>query len=365
MIEKVEVIALTEKLIRFHSTKNNPEELHACADFLETYFADSGFEIQRFEQNGIPSIMVTEFGVKKPKVLLNGHFDVVEGDDEQFVPKQEEDKIFGRGALDMKSGLAIMMMLMRQAKEKKWDLGLMMVGDEEVGGFNGTGYLTKLGFGGEIVIIPDGGSAVHRIIEKEKGVLRLVMHAKGESAHGSVPWKGKNAIQLLASAITLVQDAFTPLEKHPEDHWVTTCNIGLIEGGVAANQVAASAKAVCDIRFVEKDTPEKIIERMQKIMPEGIEIEHVMTVPPMTTSSTHPNVALFAEFISACGRTAEYSVAHGSSDGRFFSQQGSNVIICQPDGANHHGRNEWVSIPSMMLYAEVLEKYVTSIAKKS
>lgn len=362
MIDQEQLVALTERLIRFRSTKNNPTQLHACADAIEAYFSDSGLEIQRFEKNGVPSIMITKKGVKKPKVLFNGHFDVVDGEVTQFEPKKQGDKLIGRGALDMKSGVAVLMSLMRQAEQKNWNLGLMLVGDEEMGGFDGTGYLTMLGYGGDIVIIPDGGLAVHRIIEKEKGVLRLVMHAKGEPAHGSAPWKGNSAIHLLAEAITTVHDAFVPLDEHPEDHWVTTCNVGLIEGGVAANQVAPSAKAVCDIRFTEQDMPEDIIDRVKRLMPAGIEIEHTLTVPPMFTPATHPDVAIFAECVAACGRKAEFSLAHGSSDGRFFSQQGSPVIISQPDGEDHHGKNEWVSMSGIALYAQVLEMYLDRVA---
>jgi succinyl-diaminopimelate desuccinylase len=171
--------------------------------------------------------------IKKNTNFLLRILMLVDGEDSQFEPKKQGDKLVGRGALDMKSGVAVMMALMRQSEQKKWNLGLMLVGDEEIGGFDGTGYLTMLGFGGDIVIIPDGGLAVHRIIEKEKGVLRLVLHAKGEPAHGSAPWKGSSAIHVLAEAITTVHDAFVPLDQHPEDHWVTTCNVGLIEGGVS------------------------------------------------------------------------------------------------------------------------------------
>jgi succinyl-diaminopimelate desuccinylase len=357
-------ICLTEELIRYRSTKSNPEALFACADMLASYFAGTGLEIQRFTHEGIPSLLITHPGIKKPKVLLNGHFDVVEAEDDQFIPRREGERLIARGALDMKSGLAVMMSLMKQAKERNWDVGLMLVGDEEVGGFHGSGYLTSLGFGGDVVIIPDGGLAVHRIIEKEKGVLRLALHAKGEPAHGSAPWKGINAIQLLAQAMTSVQKAFTPLEDHPEDHWVTTCNIGLVEGGIAANQVAPSAKAVCDIRFTEHDTVEHIIARVKQYMPEGIEVEHTLTVPPMFTPASHPMVKIFAEVVQQFGRQAEFSLAHGSSDGRFFSQQGSPVIISQPDGADHHGRTEWVSMPSIGLYSDILEAFLERVAKR-
>lgn len=356
-----ELIHLTEELIRIRSTHDRPENIRACVDFVERFFDGTRLSVQRFERNGIPSIIITR-ETKTPKVFLCGHLDVVEGDDDQFEPRRDGDRLYGRGALDMKSGDAVMMTLMRDLAMTKHDVGLMLTGDEEVGGFNGTGFLVAQGFSCEVAIIPDGGTAVHRIVQKEKGIVRVALRAEGKTSHASAPWNGKNAIALLAEAIGRLEHVFLPLHEHPEDHWTTTCSVGRIEGGQVVNQVPSSAVAFCDIRHTEEERPEDILTRLAKEMPAGVTVEHQLTAPMVNVDLTHPLVAAFQTVLTKHGLTPEIGFDHGSSDGRFFAEKNIPVIISQPDGANLHAKDEWVDMKSIGLYYEVLREFVERVA---
>ncbi len=126
-----EIITLTQELIRFRTVKNNPQEIKSGVDFIKKYLSGCGVLIQEFESAGKPSLFITYTKTKRPKLLLNGHLDVVEGEEEQFIPKIIGNKLYGRGAVDMKAGLATMLFLMKELSEQKPDIGLMIVSDEK------------------------------------------------------------------------------------------------------------------------------------------------------------------------------------------------------------------------------------------
>ncbi|HLD20875.1 MAG TPA: M20/M25/M40 family metallo-hydrolase [Patescibacteria group bacterium] len=362
MSTQEELLQTTKELIAFQTTEDRPGQLQICADYIENFFSGTGLTVQRFEHEGIPSVVVTK-GTKTPMVFLSGHFDVVPGDPEQFVPSIEGEKLFGRGAMDMKSGDAAMMHLMRDLATTDHSIGLMLTGDEEVGGFNGTEKLLKAGYVSKVAIIPDGGEAAHQVMKGQKGIFRVTLTAHGVNAHGSTPWLGENAINRLVRILPLIEAQFLDLAEHPADHWVTTLNVGRIQGGVATNQVPDIATAHLDIRFPQSDSPEQIEAHIRAILPGGVEAAFSLLGPPVDVSMNHPLARPFLDAIRTCGREPQWGVDHGGSDGRFFAEHGTLVLISQPDGGNLHAPGEWVHIPSIKFYYDVLKSYVNSVAR--
>jgi succinyl-diaminopimelate desuccinylase len=355
-----ELLALTEELIRFRSTADQPDALNACADFVAGFFSGTELEVARSVANGVPSIVVSKH-TKTPTVFLSGHFDVVPGDDAQFVPRVVGDRLYGRGALDMKSGVAVMMLLMKRCATTPHDVGLMLTGDEEQGGFHGTGRLVDEGYRSRVAIIPDGGEAIDRMVVQEKGILRITVRATGRAAHASAPWKGTNAILLLVDALQRIQTVFPPCDQHKEDHWATTISVGRIVGGTVVNQVPAEAVAYCDIRYVPTDDPGEIVAQIAAVLPAGVVVEKTLCEPATAVQKTDPFLGSFIKVLQQYKKTPILYSAHGASDGRFFHARGIPVIMSQPDGAGHHGPEEWVHIPAIEQYYRVLEAYLDRV----
>lgn len=356
------ILQTTLDLMKYRSTANRTEELDKCADHIVNFFRGTNLKVQKIVHNNIPSVIVTKHN-KSPKVMLCGHFDVVDGTDEQFEPIVKGDKLYGRGSFDMKSGDAVMMHIMRELADTDHDVGLVITGDEEIGGNSGVEYiLNKLGYRAKVAVIPDGGTAVHKLITKEKGLLRIILKAEGTAAHSAYLWRGENAINKLRTALDEVEKLFTPVEAHPDDHWVTTFNVGEIVGGQAFNLVPKFAKVHCDIRIVETETGDEIIKKIASVLPEGVTYEVDLVNNASYNRPDHELVEPFVESVRAHGRTPEFLVTHGASDGRFFADLGIPVIMCQPDGGGIHEDGEWVSIKGIEMYYNVLLDYLNKVS---
>lgn len=353
--------ALTQKLMRFRTVQGEDGQMHDCLEFVKDFFAGTDLEMTSIVHGGSESLVITK-GTKTPAIFLCGHLDVVQADDASFDPKIDGDRLMGRGALDMKSGITALMTTMKDLAQTKHDVGLMLTTDEEIGGNNGTSALLDMGYSCKAAILPDGGKAVHRVVSKAKGFMRIELKASGTTAHGSTPWLGQNAIIALAQALTRVQALFIDKLIHPEDHWVATCNIGTIEGGTAVNQVAGQARATCDIRHTEHESAQEILQRIQNVLPNGITATLLSSASPYKAPDSDRYVLAYESALAETGLLPEHGMDHGSSDARFFAERNIPVLMSQPDGDGHHTDHEWVSIGSIRTYARVVRNFLDKVS---
>src|ERR1700737_2340650 len=123
---------LAERLIAYNTSR--PEELIAAAGFVKGWLESRDIAVREFEHNGLP-VLVAEVGSGgegRPCVVLHGHLDVVPGGAGQFEPRIEGDRLIGRGAYDMKGGLAAMMCALKDLeRQDRVAVRLVCVPDEE------------------------------------------------------------------------------------------------------------------------------------------------------------------------------------------------------------------------------------------
>ncbi|MBU1198999.1 MAG: M20 family metallopeptidase [Nanoarchaeota archaeon] len=351
-----EIIKLTSDLIRFKSIKSEPNELYKIINFIIKYFSkdQSKLIIKKYNKNKKPSIVILPKGVKKPKLLFLSHADVVEAESEKdFIPKVQGNKLLGRGSADMKAGLAISMVLFKKYHKTK-SIGLMITTDEELGGHNGAGYVSKL-YKTDFIIASE--PTYLNIVIKEKGVIWLKLIAKGKACHGSRPWLGENAIDILIKTYEKLRKKFPHINK---DCWETTMNLGVIQGGKAPNIVAPSAEMKIDIRYIEKYKALELVEQIKKLVTDKrVKLEIIEAEPMMLTAENDKKVLLLAEcFKEITKRKASILKEHGASDARFFSERKISCAVFGPSGHNYHGRNEYLDIDSTVKCYAVLERYV-------
>jgi len=356
-----EIIELTTELVKFQTFSENKEEIRKCIDFIEDYFRDTPLLVLRFEKNDKPSLFISFRDTTEPEVILHGHVDVVGNGNDQFEVSFSEDgnKLYGRGAIDMKSQVAAMMVLFKElaSEKRKPNIALMIVSDEESGGWDGSehilneGYTAKFFISGEVSDLGIGNLA--------KGILRFDLESRGKPAHAAMPWRGENAIEFLMQEFQKIKMLF---EDKPDDNsWCSTVNLSLICGGTTINQVPDTCKISLDIRFLPEEDPQKIVTQIQNICPE-LEITNVKVSPPVSTDPTNKYVKSLSKCIrELTGENPKFTRQHSSSDARHFSQRGIPSIVFGPKGHGEHSHDEYVEVESLMLFYEILRKFVTSI----
>ena len=357
------ILELTKKLMAFKTTKDNHSELRKCVDFVASYFDSPEFVVARFEKNGKPSMVVSFDGSKKPEILLNGHVDVVEAPDAFFAPKTENGRLYGRGSCDMKAGVACLMKAFKDLAswKEKPSTALMIVSDEELGGYDGSAYLfNEIGYEPRFALAAEPNTAPTGGLEvciRQKGVLWVKVSAKGVAAHSSKPWEGVNAIESLMEKFKEIKCWF-PGPK--EEAWVTTLNLGKMSGGDAVNKVADHAEMFLDVRFVEGFDSKEFVEKVKALG--GVDVEVLEEGSMLENDEKNKYIQLLKK---ACERVTGKECAlvekFGASDMRFLTANGIPAVVFGSEGKNLHSLNEYATIAGMGQYYEVLMEFLRGL----
>lgn len=305
-------------------------------------------------------MLVCEIGQGNDTIVLNGHIDVIEAEERQFQPYIKDGKMYGRGAVDMKAGVASSMAAVAQLKDTDLTSRIMLqiVPDEETGGINGTKYLTDKGYLGDFIIC--GEPTNMGIAIQSKGVLQLDINVKGKSAHGSRPWEGMNAI---TKAISLYEEILElPFAQESSPMFTQpSINLAKVQGGTVYNKVPDLCKMSLDIRYLPDQSPEEIVHQIQTITDGTITTHNSNN--PVKTKAENPYVEALEESIKRITELEKVSIfgQHGSNDGQFFTLYGGSAVEFGPVGSDWHGENEMVYVNSVKEYQDVLVDFILSL----
>jgi succinyl-diaminopimelate desuccinylase len=296
-------------------------------------------------------------------VVLHGHIDVVPGRPEQFVPRIDGDRLFGRGAYDMKGGLASMMVAARDlAEQDAVRVHLVVVSDEESDEITqrGSDYLVEQGYTGDFAIT--GEPTDLHIGVQAKGVLAMRIEVSGKSAHGSTPWLGDNAVLKAIDVFRQIESM--PFSRESSEFFDRpSISLGRIIGGDVINKVPDLCAMDVDVRYLPGQDPEEILEGVREIP--DVHVSKVFTRAPAIVERSNPYVQLLASAVAEGTPAERISVGRdGASDAISFIEAGVPAVEFGPEGAGHHGPEEWVSIPSLSRYRTALVEFVHLIAQQ-
>jgi succinyl-diaminopimelate desuccinylase len=352
---------LAERLICYDTSR--PEELVAAAGFVKGWLESRGIEVREVQHNGLPVLLADvgpppESGV--PSVILHGHLDVVPAHEEQFQPRLEGDRLYGRGAYDMKGGLAAMMCALKDVESQDGvSVRFLCVPDEEseeldrrsidallAGGLRGSFAIT-----GEPTDLHIGVEA--------KGVLAMRIEVQGRSSHSSTPWLGENAVLKAIDVFRTIESL--PFSRESSDMFDRpSINLGRIQGGDAVNKVPDQCTMVVDIRYLPGQDPEEILAAVRE-MPE-VEVTRTFIHPPVRVSRTDVHVLALRDSLKRSISGEAMSVGReGASDAAAFLAVGIPAVEFGPQGGGHHGPDEWVSVSSLARYRRALGEFVRAL----
>ncbi len=346
---------ITEELIEYRTVTGELDEIERGLEFIKNFFG-SEFAVKTFESEGVKSLLISYEKTEENHILLHGHLDVVEAEEQLFTSRTEEERIYGRGAADMKSGLACLMKILKEKKSE--GLALLITSDEEKGGFNGTGYvIEEMDLDPELVISaePDHSGGFPSIVNRQKGVLQIKASVNGNSAHASKPEKGENAAEKL---MNIYREQIKPLFDH-EKKFSTTVNLGKIEAGDVVNRVPNKAEINLDIRYSNQYSKEEVLEDLGNI--QDLEIEITAEAPMMETSKDEKIIQELTQSVEEVTEDEpEFRSEAFASDMRFFTEKNIPAICFGPEGYNIHGKKEHVVLESLDLYCEILKNFLES-----
>ena len=354
-------LAAACELLAVRSTADRPGDLRTALGFVVD-FVGPGFTVEWFESGGKPSALIYS-GAHRPRfqIILNAHLDVVPAPAAQFRPRRERDRLYARGAQDMKVSALVQAQVFRElAGGLPYPLALQLVSDEEVGGRDGTLHQIEQGVRGEFVII--GEHSGLRIVTDSKGMITATLRAVGRSGHAAYPWRGDNALIKLQRSVASLLNAYPPAT---EEVWQTTVNLARIQTpNQARNQIPALAEAWLDIRFPPEDvdlngkTIPQIAAHLASFCEPGVTPVIERADPPHHADQRRPEIRGLQQAVTGQGYRADFLRKHGAADGRFYYQQGTDAVIFGIGGDGLHGPGEYADTTTIAPYYQALKQFL-------
>ncbi|WP_317913074.1 ArgE/DapE family deacylase [Carnobacterium maltaromaticum] len=370
-MEKKMKINLLQEMIKIDSTNGNEKEV---STYLENVFLAHGIKSQQVEYSEGRSSLVTEVG-KGDKVLsFSGHMDVVSAGDTSewtyapFSGTEANGKIYGRGATDMKSGLAAMVVAMIELAEEKIDLKgrirLLATVGEEVG-LLGAKQLTEEGYAEGLAAMIIGEPTQNHIVYAHKGVFTYTVTSRGVSAHSSMPELGVNAVDKLFVFYQELQESLKKLTVENEALGKFVHNTSIVRGGNQINSVPEKAILTGNCRTIPEFDNQQIEDLLRGLIETINKKDSTSQLSLEINQSSSP---MFSDKESRIVQVANHAAKtiigkevpvigiSGGTDASEFSkaQQKFPIIIFGPGNATPHQVDECVDSEN---YLEMIEVY--------
>jgi succinyl-diaminopimelate desuccinylase len=352
--------ALTEELIGYDTS--TPEGIRLCAGFVKGWLEARDIMAHQIGVRDLP-ITVADVGPEDAAhtVLLHGHLDVVPGRPEQFQPRLDGDRLFGRGAYDMKGALACLMLALadlREQEEVRVRLGIVPDEESEEDSDRAGDRLVQTGFLGDFAIT--GEPTDMNVGVAAKGVLAMRIEVSGRAAHGATPWLGENAI-LRAHEVFREIESLPFAGQSSELFDRPSINLGRILGGDALNKVPDTCFIDVDVRYLPEQDPDAILAEVDKLT--DARVISTFSRPPAVVDpeSVYVRALQTAATRHSAGKVRGIVGRDGASDAVSFLRAGVPAVEFGPLGDGHHGPDEWLSVSSLPGYRRSVVDFVTQL----
>jgi len=368
---------LLERLIACPSV--TPEEAGAL-DLLEAELSAIGFAVTRlrFEGDGsypVDNLFATR-GQGGRRLLFAGHTDVVPPGDvahwtsDPFTPRVADGKLFGRGAADMKSGIAAFVAACSSIPAEAGTIQLAITNDEEADAINGSEKLARWmadnGHHFDFAIVGEPSSTEilgDSIKIGRRGSFSGKVTVTGTQGHVAYPHKANNPLPVLAAIATALSSE--RLDGGTEHFPASNLELTSIDvGNPVSNVIPMSGVLKFNIRYNDTWTPETLAawvqDRVDSVDAKGSKVEFEVSGVP-SRSFLSPLGAdietLSAVLAERNGRAPEYSTGGGTSDARFIAQYGP-VVECGLVGPSMHKADEHIALSDLTGLTEIYESFM-------
>ena len=380
-----DAVELTQALVQINSANPSlgshdaPGET-AIARYIIAWLEHRGIETHWIEETrGRPSVVGIVRGSGGGKSLMyNGHIDTValtgyEGD--PLSGKIEEGKLYGRGAADMKGGIATAMVALAKAKtvNLRGDVIFTGVADEEAESI-GTEQVLRAGWRADGAVVNEPTDYI--IMTRHKGFVWLEVDIFGLAAHGSRPDLGIDAIAKTGYFLVEVDRYAQRLQQNAGKSGdvldAGSVHASIVKGGVEASSYPALCTVTLERRTLPGETADtvrleiqEILEKLSKEVPQfRYELRVTFDRQPFDFDRDHP---FASAVVSAIRRSTGIKPIFGKgpfwADSALLAQQGIPTVIWGPKGDGIHSKQEWVNIESVEHVAKGLAALAEEFCK--
>ena len=407
-----DLILLTQNLIRIPTLNPPGENYRDICEFLNNRLTKHGFNTEMVRAYDTPgdsdkyprwNLVARREGTGSGEcVHFNSHIDVVEvgsgWTQDPFGGALVDGKIYGRGACDMKGGLAASIIAVESFIHTNPNfqgaIEISATGDEESGGYGGVAYLAEKGFFDpkrvQHVIIPEPLNK-DRVCLGHRGGWWAEIETFGEIAHGSMPFLGDCAVRHMGAVIDKFETQLYPamaarrtdMPVVPDGARSSTMNINSIHGGQAeqaddftglpAHCVPDSCRIVIDRRFLVEETLDDVRDEVESLLNElkverpnfEYDMREINSVLPSMTDREAPIAASVAKQIEiVMGKPAEFVASPGTYDQKHIDRIGTlkNCVAYGPGILElAHKPDEYVGVEDMMDSVQVMARCLADI----
>jgi succinyl-diaminopimelate desuccinylase len=381
-VDPLDPVALTQALIRCPSV--TPAEGGALA-LLDAVLSMEGYTVHRpvFSEPGMPDIenLYARIGTEGPVLVIAGHSDVVPPGDaaswtrDPFGGEIADGILYGRGACDMKGGLAAMLSaalrFRRENPEAPGSIAFLITGDEEGPAVNGTVKLLQWAhdrgerFDHCLLGEPTNPATMSDMVKiGRRGSLTGRLTVNGRQGHVGYPHLADNPIRGMVRLLAALDAA--PLDTGTEHFDASNLEVTTLDvGNPATNVVPAQAKAVFNIRFNDTWTPETLAAEIKRRLRKaaGNTVRYDLTFEPTNAvaflTKPDPFVAIVTEAIEAeTGKRPALSTTGGTSDARFIKSY-CPVVEYGVVGQTMHQVDEQVAIADLLALERITHRLMT------
>jgi acetylornithine deacetylase len=315
-------------------------------------------------------------------LILNGHVDVVSPEPvsawthDPWGAEIAGDRMYGRGAYDMKSGVGVNLFLCRLLNDLQiplsGELTIHSVIEEECTG-NGA-LAASLRDTADACLIPE--STDFQMTTAHPGVIWFRVRIEGKSAHAGWAWQGVNAIVKAVPVITALAQLNDDLnlQVHPlwaDQYHPINLNIGVIQGGDWPSTVPGACELRCRTSFFPGTSVEEMQARIEAAIREAVANDEWLREHPPAVSYDgfrtngvildldEPLVqVLSAAYASVTGEEIEQKIGAAVTDQRYYSFRGIPATCFGAKGDKAHGTDEWLDLTSLPIVAKVMGAFI-------
>ncbi len=339
---------------------------NAIAPFMANWLRSAHLAVHLDEvQPNRPNVIAIAKGSGGGKtLLLNGHTDTVgiAGMAHPHTPRIEANHLYGRGAYDMKCGVAACMVAIAEAKKLnlRGDVIFTGVMDEEYAGIGTMDIAKKYTADAAIVAEP----TEMQLVIAHKGFVWFEVETHGVAAHGSRPDLGIDAITKMGAVLVELDALNTNLLNHPTHKLLKSGSLhaSLISGGQELSSYPDKCVLQIERRTLPTETPEiaeaQLNDILQKLAAQDPQFKFTLRRgvhrAPMETAETSPIASLIQQYAQATTQQPTQIIgAPYWTDAATLSQAGIPAVLFGPSGAGAHAAEEWVNLDSVHQCAEI------------